>query len=78
MYPALLNNRIRKPQLVMYGKRGETFLPSILCPDIPTAGFVFVSYRGVEVCPGCSKLFAPNPQRSQTYCSENCGQRIYI
>ncbi len=77
MYPALLNTRIKKSRLVMFGKRGETFLPSILCPDIATAGFVYTSYRGVEVCPGCSQLFAPNPQRSQTYCSENCGQRIY-
>jgi hypothetical protein len=77
LYPALLNDKISKSRLLMTRRRGEPFLPSILCPDIPTAAFVFASYRGIEVCPGCRKLFAPNPDRSQTYCSENCGQRIY-
>ena len=77
LYPALLNDAIRKTRLIMSQRSGEPFLPSILCPDIATAAFAFAAYRGVEVCPGCCKLFAPNPDRDQTYCSENCGQRIY-
>jgi ribosomal protein L24E len=77
LYAALLNDKISKSRLLISRRRGEPFLPSIVCPDIPTAAFVFASYGGVEVCPGCGKLFAPSPERSQLYCSENCGQRIY-
>jgi hypothetical protein len=76
--PRLLNEQIRNAKLRMvFLRRGEPAVPCIVCDDLRTAVFVSAAYRGVELCAGCQRLFVPNPQRPQKYCSENCGQRIY-
>lgn len=78
LYAGLLNIEIRKAHLaVISTSRGQLPTPSLVCPDIRTAAFVWAAYRGLEVCPACGKMFAPNPERPQKYCSINCGQRIY-
>jgi CGNR zinc finger len=77
LYKGLLNENIKQARLAVTTQGGEPSV-NILCPDIRTAAFVFAAFRGLEICPGCGKLFAPNPQRAaQHYCSKNCGQRIY-
>jgi hypothetical protein len=77
LYRGLLNENIKRARLTVT-TQGEEPSVSVLCPDIKTAAFVYAAFGGLEVCPGCGKLFAPNPQRAaQHYCSKNCGQRIY-
>jgi hypothetical protein len=77
LYADLLNGSIQGARLHMTVKGTEPQL-TILCRDLRTAAFVYAAFNGIEVCEGCGKLFAPNPQRAgQHYCSKNCGQRIY-
>jgi hypothetical protein len=50
----------------------------IRCADMKEAAFVWASFGGLDVCAGCGKMFAPNPEKeNQKYCSALCGQRIY-
>jgi hypothetical protein len=77
LYADLLNANLQGARLHMRVQGTEPQV-TILCRDLRTAAFVYAAFGGVEVCVGCGKLFAPNPQRTgQHYCSKNCGQRIY-
>lgn len=74
-YRTLLNERMKKTRLVMARAKGG-FAPAVLCDDLRTAAFVFAAYRGVEACAACHRLFAPDPERGEKYCSDACGQNF--
>jgi CGNR zinc finger len=77
LYAQLLNDGIKSARLVVTTWNAQPTI-TVFCRDLRTAAFVYASFGGLEVCPGCDRLFAPNPRReSQLYCSKNCGQRIY-
>ena len=74
-YRSLLNEGMNRARLVMARAKGG-FAPAVLCPDIPTAAFVFSAFRGARVCASCRQLFAPDPERDEKYCSKSCGQNF--
>jgi hypothetical protein len=53
------------------------FTPAIFCHSLRTATFVYEAFKGIETCPACRRLFAPNPEREQVYCGPACAARIY-
>jgi hypothetical protein len=77
LYAHLLSESIRSASLIVESEGTDATIV-IRCPNMRVAAFVYASFGGLEICGGCGKLFAPNPERmSQLYCCKNCGQRIY-
>jgi len=79
-YPAFFTREIRGAQLVMWRTKQEQFLPAIYCPNIKTASFVAVAYRGLAACLNCYRVFSPgsisvDDSSSEKYCTVACGQR---
>jgi len=75
LYSALLNYGMKYARLEIRETAGG-YVPAIICPGLRTAAFVFAAWEGVEVCPGCGRLFAPDPNKRAKYHSAPCGQRI--
>jgi len=78
LYGDLLNGQMEGAtfQLVPV-KPGQLPVPAIVCPDLRTAAFVHDAYRVTKVCSGCQRIFVPNPEKDQKYCSLTCAGRIY-
>ena len=74
LYSLLLNSGLGSSSLRITLKGNEPQI-TVVCPSISSAAFAWAAYAGVEVCPACQRLFAPNPARpKQKACSSRCGQ----
>jgi hypothetical protein len=76
-YSGSFNDEMKSARVIMSRPtRSEAPVPAIWAPDIRTAAFVFAAFRGVEVCASCHRLFAPDRERGEKYCSDACGQNF--
>jgi hypothetical protein len=57
------------------GRPCARFIPSIYCPDLKTALYVWNAIDGPKVCLGCGELFVPERSNQLYHANGRCGAR---